>query len=263
MKNGFLGCKGKRKICQESVLGLAVVLQRVGSAQCQKRGDSTPKFPSWPRPGGWLGLGAVGMREWRSWIPSPPLLHPCRASALGVLPIHEPERQEMMEEERGIEGGQSPKPSPGHTLGTGSCQPLPADPGPAIPKPPCPPEGALPQVWVKMGILRTRCSLPASPSSSLELIPARRRKLGSHPGTSHPPRAEREKQDQGSASCQDTGQQREHHTQGQGTPSMPAPGPACPQGGQLGLGTAAAPKGQKTWGIFPTEGRSQVVALRA
>lgn len=47
----------------------------------------------------------------------------------------------------------------------------------------------------------------------------------------------RPKQDQGSESCQDTRQQWEHHTQGDGTPSSASLGPARPQGG-----------GHKNWG---------------
>lgn len=44
------------------------------------------------------------------------------------------------------------------------------------------PHGAFPQIWVKMGILRARCSLPASPSSSLGL----KKRTWINPDTSHP-----------------------------------------------------------------------------
>lgn len=66
---------------------------------------------------------------------------------------------EEEEEERGIEDGQSPNPSPG------SCQPLPAGPdsAPAIPNPPCPPEGAFPQVWVKKWGFKVSLSPPCQP----------------------------------------------------------------------------------------------------
>lgn len=152
---------------------------------------------------------------------------------------------EEEEEERGTEEGQSPNPSPGHALGTGSCQPFPNS-CPCHSQPSLPSEGAFPQIWVKIGISRARSSLPASPSSSLELNPACRRKQGSYPThqsllCSPISQAGREKQDQGSAS---TRQQWGHHIQRDGTPSLPALGPACPQGGSPGVET---PKGQKNW----------------